>query len=557
MIRLRRVVLASLLVVVLPLHGAEKPGKAAIASAHKLATEAGFEVLGMGGNAFDAAIAVGATLSVVEPQSSGIGGGAFFLLHRAADGKQVMLDARETAPGATDARQYLDAKGELDRDKSVNGALAAGIPGEPAALVWLAEHYGKLPLKKSLAPAIRIARDGFAPDARSLMFLGMRKDIIARDAGASALFLPQGQLPAQGWVLKNPDLARTLELIADKGHAGFYSGDYAARLVAGVKKMGGTWSVEDLAKYQVKEREPIVFNYRGHRVVTAPPPSSGGIALAEMLNILQGYDFATIKGVPRTHLVVEAMRRAYRDRAEYLGDPDFVKMPVAELTSPLYAAGLRASIHPQKATPSDSLPGFMAPAMGTDTTHFSIIDADGNLVAATQTVNLPYGAAAVVPGTGFLLNNQMDDFALKAGAPNAYGLVGGDANAPKPYRRPLSSMTPTFVIGPERTLVIGTPGGSRIITMVLEGILAWFDGDAPQKLVDNKRYHHQYLPDVVSIEKDTFSLDERKQLQQMGHTLSEGERPWGFMNAVDWNRKTGELRGGSDSRGVSGTALVK
>lgn len=557
MIRLRRVVLASLLVLVVPLQAAEKPGKAAIASAHKLATEAGFEVLGMGGNAFDAAVAVGAALSVVEPQSSGIGGGAFFLLHRVSDGKQVMLDARETAPGATDAKKYLDAKGELDRDKSVNGALAAGIPGEPAALVWLAEHYGKLPLKQSLAPAIRIAREGFAPDARSLMFLGMRKDIIARDPGASALFLPQGQLPSQGWVLKNPDLARTLELIAEKGHAGFYSGDYARKLVDGVQKMGGTWSVDDLAKYKVKEREPIRFQYRGHQIVTAPPPSSGGIALAEMLNILQGYDFATVKGVARTHLVVEAMRRAYRDRAEYLGDPDFVKMPVAELTSPLYAAGLRASIHPQKATPSDSLPGFMAPVQGTDTTHFSIIDAEGNLVAATQTVNLPYGAAAVVPGTGFLLNNQMDDFALKAGAPNAYGLVGGDANAPKPYHRPLSSMTPTFVIGPERTLVIGTPGGSRIITMVLEGILAWFDGDAPQKLVDNKRYHHQYLPDVISIEKDTFSLDERKALQQMGHTLSEGERPWGFMNAVDWNRRTGELRGGSDSRGVSGTALVK
>ncbi|WP_425598866.1 gamma-glutamyltransferase [Tahibacter aquaticus] len=555
--QLRRYFLACVLVLALPVHAAEKPGKAAIASAHKLATEAGFEVLGMGGNAFDAAVAVSAALSVVEPQSSGIGGGAFFLLHRVSDGRQVMLDAREMAPGATDARQYLDAKGELDRDKSVNGPLAAGIPGEPAALVWMAEHYGKLPLKKSLAPAIRLARNGFAPDARSLMFLGLRKDVIARDPGASALFLPKGTVPVQGWVLKNPDLAKTLEIIADKGHAGFYSGEYATKLVDGVKKIGGNWSLDDLARYQVKEREPIVFQYRGHQVVTAPPPSSGGIALAEMLNILQGYDLSKIRGVERTHLVVEAMRRAYRDRAEYLGDPDFVKMPVAELISPLYAAGLRASIHPKKATPSDSLPGFMAPAQGTDTTHFSIIDADGNLVAATQTVNLPYGAAVVVPGTGFLLNNEMDDFALKAGVPNAYGLVGGDANAPRPYRRPLSSMTPTFVVGPERTLVIGTPGGSRIITMVLEGILAWFDGDAPQKLVDNKRYHHQFLPDVISIEKDTFSLDERKQLQQMGHTLSEGERPWGFMNAVDWNRQSGELRGGSDSRGVSGTALVK
>lgn len=536
---------------------ADKPGKAAIASAHKLATAAGFEVLGQGGNAFDAAVAVSAALSVVEPQSSGIGGGAFFLLHRASDGRQVMLDAREMAPGATDARQYLDAKGELDRDKSVNGPLAAGIPGEPAALAWVAEHYGKLPLKKSLAPAIRLAREGFAPDARSLMFLGLRKDVIARDPGASALFLPGGEVPKEGWVLKNPDLARTLELIADKGHAGFYSGDYAAKLVEGVKKTGGNWSLDDLTRYQVKEREPIVFQYRGHQVVTAPPPSSGGIALAEMLNILQGYNLDKLDVVERTHLVVEAMRRAYRDRAEYLGDPDFVKMPVAELTSPLYAAGLRASIHPKKATPSDSLPGFMAPAAGTDTTHFSVIDAEGNLAAVTQTVNLPFGAGVVVPGTGFLLNNEMDDFALKAGVPNAYGLVGGDANAPKPYHRPLSSMTPTFVIGPERTLVIGTPGGSRIITMVLEGILAWFAGDSPQQLVANKRYHHQFLPDVISIEKDAFPLEQRKALQALGHTLSEGERPWGYMNAVDWNRRTGELRGGSDPRGVSGSAVVK
>jgi gamma-glutamyltranspeptidase/glutathione hydrolase len=536
---------------------AEKPGKAAIASAHKLATEAGFEVLDAGGNAFDAAVAVSAALSVVEPQSSGIGGGAFFLLHRAKDGKQVLVDARETAPAATDPKRYLDDKGELDRDKSVNGALAAGIPGEPAALVWVAQHYGKLPLKRSLAPAIRLAREGFAPDARSLMRIGQRKDVLARDPGASALFLPGGELPRQGWVLRNPDLARTLELIAEKGHAGFYEGDFAAKLVDGVKKMGGSWSRDDLAGYAVREREPIVFPYRGHQVVTAPPPSSGGIALAEMLNILQGYDLTKLDRVARTHLVIEAMRRAYRDRAEYLGDPDFVKMPIAELTNPLYAAGLRASIHPRKATASDSLPGFMAPVQGTDTTHFSIIDTEGNLAAVTQTVNLPYGAAVVVPGTGFVLNNEMDDFALKAGAPNAYGLVGADANAPKPGHRPLSSMTPTFVIGPERTLVIGTPGGSRIITMVLEGILAWFDGDAPQKIVDNKRFHHQYLPDVISTEKDAFTPEERKGLQAMGHTLSEGEQPWGFMNAVDWNRKTGELRGGSDSRGVSGTALVK
>lgn len=533
------------------------PAKAAIASAHKLATEAGFEVLAKGGNAFDAAVAVGAALSVVEPQSSGIGGGAFFLLHRASDGKEVMIDARETAPAATDPKQYLDAKGELDRDKSVNGPLAAGIPGEAAALVWVAEKYGKLKLSQSLAPAIRLAREGFAPDARALNRLAGRKEVIARYPASAALFLPGGQAPTAGWVLKNPDLARTLELIARKGHAGFYEGEYAKKLVDGVKAAGGTWSLADLSGYRVKEREPIAFDYRGHRIVTAPPPSSGGIALAEMLNILRGYDLAKLDRVERTHLVIESMRRAYRDRAEYLGDPDYVDMPVTELTSPLYAAGLRASIHPKKATKSDDLPGYMAPEQGTDTTHFSIIDADGNLAAVTQTVNLPYGAAFVVPGTGFVLNNEMDDFALKAGAPNAYGLVGADANAPKPGHRPLSSMTPTFVIGKDRTLVIGTPGGSRITTMVIEGILAWFDGEAPDKIVANKRFHHQFLPDVVSTEQGAFTKDERKALEAMGHVVSDGESPWGFMNAVDWNRTAGEMRGGSDPRGNSGTATVK
>ncbi|MEO8673499.1 MAG: gamma-glutamyltransferase [Tahibacter sp.] len=536
---------------------ADAPRKAAISSAHELATLAGFEALEAGGNAFDAAIAVSAALAVVEPQSSGIGGGAFFLLHRASDGKQVLVDAREMAPAATDAKQYLNAAGELDRDKSVNGPLAAGIPGEPAALVWIAAKYAKLPLAKTLAPAIRLARDGFAPDSRFLWRLGSRKDVIARFPASAALYLPGGEMPKAGWIFKNPDLAVTLERIAKQGNDGFYRGEFAQKLVDGVKQAGGNWSMADLQNYAVKEREPIAFDYRGYRIVTSPPPSSGGIALAEMFNILGAYDLAKLDRVQRVHLVVEAMRRAYRDRAEYLGDPDFVKMPVKELTDPMYAAGLRASIHLQKATPSDLLPGYMAAPQGTDTTHFSIVDSDGNLVAATQTVNLPFGSAIVVPGTGFVLNNEMDDFALKAGVPNAYGLVGADANAPKPGHRPLSSMTPSFVIGPDRLLVIGTPGGSRIITMVLEGILAWFDGDAPATLVANKRYHHQFLPDVISAEQGAFTRDERKALEKMGHIVSDGEEPWGFMNAVDWNRKTGELRGGSDPRGASGKALVR
>ncbi len=536
---------------------ADKPGHAAIASAHTLATAAGFEVIAEGGNAFDAAVAVASTLAVVEPQSSGIGGGGFFLLRRATDGKEVMVDARETAPAAVDPKDYLDADGQPDRDHALNGVLSAAIPGEPAGLVWIAQHYGKLPLAKSLAPAIRIARDGFKPDSRMLERIAARKEVIERFPASAALYLVNGEAPKAGWTFKTPDLARVLEDLAAQGNDGFYRGERAKQLVAGVRAAGGKWSLDDLAKYEAKERVPLALDYRGYHIVTAPPPSSGGIALTEMLNILSGYDLGKLDKVHKTHLVVEAMRRAYRDRAEYLGDPDYVKMPVAELTSPLYAAGLRASIHPDKATPSNLLPGYMAPPQGTHTSHFSIIDKDGNLVSATQTVNTSFGSTFVVPGTGFVLNNEMDDFALVAGKPNAYGLVGGDANAANPGHRPLSSMTPSFVVGKDRVGVIGTPGGSRIITMVLEGILAFVDGELPEQFVANPRYHHQYLPDVISAEKDAFTPSEVKALEAMGHTVSEGEHRWGFMNAVSWNTKTGAMHAGSDPRGASGSGVVK
>lgn len=535
--------------------GAGAQGQAAIASAHHLATDAGFEVLDAGGNAFDAAIAVAAALSVVEPQSSGIGGGGFFLLHRASDGREVMLDARERAPAGVQASDYLDAAGRPNRDHALNGPLAAGIPGEAAALAWLARHYGKLPLARSLAPAIRLARDGFQPDARMLQMIAARKDVMARYPASARLYLVRGEVPKAGWTFRSPDLARVLERLARSGFDGFYRGETARALVAGVQRAGGRWSAEDLAGYEVKVREPIRFGYRGYRIVTAPPPSSGGIVLAEMLNMLAGYDLGRLDRVHRTHLIVEAMRRAYRDRAEYLGDPDYVEMPVAELTSPLYAAGLRASIHPDKATPSELLPPYMPPTEGTHTTHFSIMDAAGNMVAATQTVNTPFGAAFVAPGTGFVLNNEMDDFALVAGKPNAYGLVGGDANAPKPGRRPLSSMTPTFVVGDDRVGVIGTPGGSRIITMVLEGVLAFIDGELPEKFVANPRFHHQYLPDVISAEQGAFDAAEVAALEAMGHRVSESERRWGFMNAV--SREGSALHAGSDPRGDSGSGVVR
>lgn len=534
-----------------------RPGKAAIASAHGLSTDAGMEILASGGNAFDAAIAVGAVLAVIEPQSSGIGGGGFFLLHRAADGRQVFLDARETAPAASHSDLWKDADGKLDRDRSINGPLSAGIPGEPAAYAWLARHYGKLPLSASLAPAIRIAREGFPAYPRFVSSINMRKPVLSRWPASTALYLVDDAAPAPGSLVRNPDIADTLEHIAAHGDDGFYRGEFARRLVDGVQAAGGNWTLADLDAYRVREREPIVINYRGWRVVTAPPPSSGGIVLAEMLNILAGYDLARLGRVQRAHLVVEAMRRAYRDRAEYLGDPDHVQMPIAELTSPLYAAGLRASIHPGKATPSDMLPGYMPPTESAHTTHYSIIDADGNMAAVTKTVNLTLGSGFVVAGTGFVLNNEMDDFALVAGQANAFGLVGGDANAPKPGRRPLSSMTPSLVIGADRVAVIGTPGGSRIITMVLQGILAFVDGELPEIVVANPRFHHQYLPDVISAEPGMFTREEGKALQDMGHVLNNAERTWGLMNIVSWDRRSGAVHGGSDPREPTSSARVE
>jgi gamma-glutamyltranspeptidase / glutathione hydrolase len=533
------------------------PGKAAIASAHHLATDAGFEVLAKGGNAFDAAVAVTAALAVVESSSSGIGGGGFWLLHRAEDGMQVMVDGREIAPAAVDAKVYLDADGKLDRDKSVNGALAAGIPGEPAALVHIAQKYGRLPLKDSLAPAIRLARDGYAMEARMQGMLSIRQDVMKRFPASRAVFFPKGEMPALGKLIKQPDLARTLERLAAGGFDGFYRGKTAQLLVDGVRKEGGNWTLEDLAGYRVKERTPLRFRYRDYELISAAPPSSGGVLLATILNVLEGYDFAALGRVDRVHLMVEAMRRAYRDRSYIMGDPDFVKMPIALLTSKAYAAGLRSSIRLDRATPSSSLPEGAVIDGGTDTTHFSIIDADGNMAAVTASVNLPMGSGLIVPGTGVLLNNEMDDFALAANQANAYGLIGTDANAPQGGKRMLSTMSPTIAFGKDRIAVIGTPGGSRIATMVLLGLIEFFEGKGPEEFVARQRIHHQYLPDAISAEPGALSADEAAQLRARGHTVNEGERPWGNMNAVVWDLRDNTLHAGSDPRGLVGKAQVK
>jgi gamma-glutamyltranspeptidase / glutathione hydrolase len=348
--------------------------------------------------------------------------------------------------------------------------------------------------------------------------------------------------------MRNPDYARTLERLAREGTDGFYRGDTARTLVEGVRAAGGIWTLADLDGYRVVEREPVVVEHRGHRIVTAPPPSSGGVALAQILNILSGYDYPALERADRVHLLVEAMRRASRDRAIHLGDPDYVDVPLRLLTSRDYAAGLRAGIHPQRAMPSELLPGVATGVEPDDTSHFSIIDTDGNLVAVTQTVNLPYGNGFVVPGTGFVLNNEMDDFSVKPGVPNAFGLVGEDANAIEAGKRPLSSMTPSFLIGTDRVAVIGTPGGSRIITMVALGLIELMQGASAEAAVTQPRFHHQYLPDQLSAEPDAFDDAELKALVARGHRIDARDRGWGNMQVAVWDLATGEVQAASDPR---------
>ncbi|GAB3727976.1 gamma-glutamyltransferase [Luteimonas pelagia] len=532
------------------------PPGAAIASAHALATDAGFEILAQGGNAFDAAIAVSSTLSVVEPISSGIGGGGFFLLHDASRGRDIFLDARETAPASATPEAFLDADGELDRTRATTGPWSAGIPGLPAALVHLADNYGRLPLSRSLAPAIRIARDGFEIYPRLERGYASKAAVLERFPGTRALLLADGDPPRAGEVLRQPDLARTLERLAADGFDGFYRGETARLLLDAVAAEGGRWTGDDLAGYRVRERAPVVFDYRGWRVTTAPPPSSGGVALAQMLQVLEGWDLQAMAPAPRTHLVVEAMRRAYRDRTIYLGDPDFVEVPVERLVHPAYAAGLRATIHPERATPSALLPGQPAPLEDEETTHFSIIDAEGNRVSTTQTVNLLYGSGMVAPGTGVLLNNEMDDFALRPGTPNAFGVMGFEANAVAPGKRMLSSMTPTWIESADRVAILGAPGGSRIITQVLIGILGFDAGLDADAVVALPRYHHQWLPDAISAEPAAFDPGVVAALEAMGHAVSAGEDTWGNMQAVEWDRGTGVLRAGTDPRNPVGKARI-
>jgi len=524
----------------------QSAGQSAIASAHPIATSAGFEIIAQGGNAFDAAVAVSAALAVVEPMGSGLGGGGFWLLHRASDGFQIMLDGREKAPSAATRTMYLDQQGQVIDGLSLNGALAAAIPGLPAALVHLAANYGNLPLRQSLQPAIRAAEEGFAVYPRYQRLLKFRQPHL--NPAAEEIFLTKSnEVPAIGTVIKQLDLAATLRRLAIGQRDGFYKGETAEKLLQSVSQAGGIWSQADLDAYQVVERKPVIGSYRGARIVSAALPSSGGIVLVEILNLLADFDLDELSPVEQKQKVIEAMRLAYRDRAKYLGDSDFVQVDQARLTSMTYADRLRANIG-NRATPSDFLSDLPVQE-GQDTSHFSIIDDAGNRVSATLSINYPFGSGMVAAGTGVILNDEMDDFSASPGVENGYGLVGSSANAIEAGKRPLSSMTPTFVEKNDAVLVVGTPGGSRIISMVLIAVLDFLHGRG--EITDwlaRGRFHHQYYPDVVQYEVDALSDLEQSELSAMGYVLKARKSNYGNMQAVLLNILDGSLQAASDPR---------
>ncbi len=535
---------------------AQTPSSAAIATAHPYATDAGVEILSAGGNAFDAAVAITAALAVVEPYGSGLGGGGFWLLHRAEDGRQTMVDGREVAPFSAGKNMYLDKNGDVIKGASINGPKAAGIPGVPAGLEYLSKRYGRLSLKETLAPAIKYAEEGFPVTERYQKLARYRLKIMQSYPATAAIFLEDNKVPNLDSKIIQKDLAETLRQIAEHGSTYFYTGGLAARMIQNIRDKGGIWSTQDLSAYHVIEREPVVSHYKNLRIISAPPPSSGGIVLAQALTMLEGFDLSNADDIERMHIVIEAMRRAYRDRAAYLGDPDFTEIPQQRLLDKDYLEGLAVTIDVDQATPSSVLGDIpVSQQSGTNTTHFSVIDKEGNRVAATLSINLPFGSGFVVPGTGVLLNNEMDDFSAKAQIPNAYGLVGDQANAIEAGKRPLSSMSPTFIETDDKVGILGTPGGSRIISMVLLGILDFADGNLPNSWVSVPRYHHQYIPDEVQFEKDGLGFLQQRALEKRGHVLKEKNRRYGNMQAILWDKKINLVFAASDPRG-EGKAVV-
>ncbi|MDU9389587.1 gamma-glutamyltransferase [Pseudomonas sp. zfem002] len=531
------------------------PGRAAVATPHTDATAAAREILQQGGNAFDAAIAVSAALAVVEPYGSGLGGGGFFLLRQPGTPTTYrFIDARERAPARATANMYLK-DGKVQPGLSINGPLAAAIPGLPAALDELAARYGRLPLKNTLAPAIRLANQGFAVDRIYRDRAAMRQSALRDDAESARLFLDKGEVPVLGTVIRQPELAATLQRLADQGRDGFYRGPVALKLVKEVNAAGGIWSVDDLADYHTATREPLRYALADQReLISAPPPSAGGVAIAQSLAMLQRLPWQSADKVQRAHYVLEVLRRAYRDRG-LLGDPDHVANPIPQLLSRQYLTALAVSIDVHDATPSSSLPPSPAWREGDHTTHFAVIDAEGNAVAATLSVNLPFGAAFTAPGTGVVLNNEMDDFAADPRGSNSYGLAGSQANAVAAGKRPLSSMSPSFIESPQQFAAFGTPGGSRIPSMVLLSMLEYLDGRPVSTWPAVPRYHHQYLPDVVEHEPGAFSAAEMEALRARGYSLKDVGRSYGNQQVLFWDKRDGTLEAASDPRGVGSSEV--
>ncbi|QMU62782.1 MAG: gamma-glutamyltransferase [Gammaproteobacteria bacterium] len=529
--------------------------KFAVASAHPLATQAGIEILQQGGNAFDAAVAVTAVLAVVEPYASGLGGGGFWLLHVAAEDHDVMIDGREVAPQAATRDMYIDEKG-MPTKQSVNGPLAAGIPGTPAAMAHLSEQYGRLPLKTSLNAAIELARNGFVV---SEFYISRANAVINRLKSfpqTEELFLQHSETPQPGYVLQQSDLAQVLEEISQYGEDGFYRGEVANKLVTSVQQAGGIWQLQDLVDYKIIERQPVIGEYKNIEIVSAALPSSGGIVLMQILNMLSNFDLQAMNEVQRKHLIVEAMRRAYHDRAAYLGDADYVDVAIEELLSTEHAEKSIADLSMLHATPSQHyIQQDIANALplneeAQNTTHFSILDQQGNQVAATLSINYYFGSGFVAEGTGVLLNNEMNDFAIQPGHANLWGLVGSEANSIDPGKRMLSSMSPTFLFDGERTAILGTPGGSRIISMVLLSTLAFAEGASALQMVKLPRFHHQYLPDEIQFETGALTSKTQSLLESMGHTVKDLERNYGNMHAVIWNQQSNTITAASDPRGI-------
>jgi gamma-glutamyltranspeptidase/glutathione hydrolase len=541
-----------------------------VASVHELASRAGVEIMQAGGNAIDAAVATAFALAVVHPAAGNLGGGGFMLI-RMKDGATHFLDFREKAPAKATATMYQDAQGNVIPNLSVIGYKAVGVPGSVKGLVYAEEHFGKLGLKRVIAPAIRLARDGYALSWNNARMMTEDK-AMAAFPDTRRIFQNDGKGWHQNDIFKQPELARTLERIA-AAPDDFYTGKMAHELADFMQKGGGLITAEDLAHYEVKDRTPVRGTYRGLEVISAPPPSSGGIALLEVLNILEGYDLgkAGLDSAESIHLISEAYRRAFYDRAQFLGDPEFNDVPVLQLTDKSYAVAWRSSIQPLQATSSRTLQRpptstalaryvaahpVVAPVKeSTQTTHFSVVDADGNAVAVTTTLNAYWGSRVTVGSLGFLLNDEMDDFSSKPGAPNMFGLIQGDANAVGPNKRPLSAMTPTIVLKEGKLwLVLGTPGGPTIITTVANILTGVADfGLDIQQAVNAPRFHEQWLPDRIMLERDRFSPDTVALLKERGNDISYGGIGDGECIEIDLG--SGRRLGASDARNETGKAV--